>query len=139
MCILSIFLKKKKEIIPLHESSKPKSTSILEERNKGAIDMTSHDPIHGANKLATNEHNRDNRRTTQKPHQGSLEFLPSRILVKLVHRRVHTHPTEQPLDGMAHAARAYAEYHHCILRSQPLYAFQWVSNKGASWCHVASP
>jgi len=42
----------------------PESTGFFEKRDKGAIDVASHDSVHGSDKLAANEDDRNNRGRT---------------------------------------------------------------------------
>lgn len=89
---------------------------MFEKRDEGAIDVAGHDSVHGANELASNEDDREDRGGSQEREQGSLEVFATRVLVQLVHRWVDTHAAKEPLNGVAHAAGAHAEYHHRILR-----------------------
>ncbi|XLU20609.1 hypothetical protein S245_056675 [Arachis hypogaea] len=109
-----------------NEISKPKGTSFFEKRDQSAIDMAGHDPVHGTNKLSTDKDNGDDGRGTQEPDEGPLEIFSKRVLVKLMDGGINSHAAEEALDGVAHATAAYAEYHHRVLRRQPLYPLQRV-------------
>lgn len=106
--------------------SEPEGPSLLEKGDQGAIDMGSHDSVHGADELAANKNHRNSRRVAEQPHESPLNLLPSRVLVQLIHRRIDPHPAEEPLDSMAHAAAAHTEYYHRALRRQPRHPLQWV-------------
>lgn len=84
--------------------------------------MGGHDSVHGSHQLSTNEHDGNPGGAPEEHHERFLDLLAAPgVLVELVHGGVHPHPAEEPLDGVAHAARAHAEYHHRVLRRQPLY------------------
>jgi hypothetical protein len=103
--------------------------------------MRGHDSVHCPNKLPADEDDRDSGGGAQEPHESLLQVFASGILVQLVHSWVDAHPTEEPLYGMAHAARAHAEDHHRVLRRQPLYALERVAHAhgGAPCGHVRPP
>lgn len=112
-------------------NSKPKGASFFEERDEGAIDMGSHDSVHGADELAANEDDGDCGGGAEEAHESFLHIFSLGVLVQLVHRGVNAHPAEEALHGVAHAATADAEDDHGVLRGQPLYVLQWVPAESA--------
>ncbi|KAF7838964.1 hypothetical protein G2W53_007446 [Senna tora] len=99
----------------------PKCSGLLEKWYEGAIDVRGKHSVHGSKKVASDEDDgeRSGRGGPQYGHQSRLDLLATWMVVELVHRRVHTHPTEQPLHGVTHAASTPAEHHHRTLRRQP--------------------
>ncbi|CAN1807090.1 hypothetical protein LINPERHAP1_LOCUS24902 [Linum perenne] len=79
--------------------------------------MKGHNRVSRANKLAPNE-NSWNRRVATELNKGPLHLLATWVLIQLVNGGAHTLLVEEPLDCMAHVARALAEDHHRLLRSQ---------------------
>lgn len=101
--------------------------------------MGSHDSVHGTDQLAADEHDRNRRRVFEQPHESHLDLFPSRVLVQLIHGRVHSHSAEEPLHSVAHAAAAQAEYHHRALRRQPRHSLQRVRHVHAPRRTVVAP
>nr|ACN27751.1 unknown [Zea mays] len=111
--------------------SQPERAGVLEQRHEGAVDVRGHDAVHGADQPAADEHDGHDRRArrrgsggAEEAGQGALQLAAPRVVVQLVHRRVHAHAAEEALHGVAHAAGAHAEHHHRALRRQPLHALR---------------
>lgn len=123
--------------------SEPKSASFFQERNEGAVDVGGHNAIHGADELAADEDDGEGGGAAEEAGEGPLDLLATWVVVELVDRRIDAHPAEEPLDGVAHAARAEAEDHHRALRRQLLHTLQRVRRNGgvAGMCrrHVRAP
>ena len=120
--------KKKRHCCWIKLDLKPQGPSFLEKRDQTAIDMRSHNPVHGPHQLPANKDDGHRRRGgSDEPHQSPFNFFSSGVVVQLVHRWAHSHSAQQPLQGVAHAAAAHAEYHHCAPRRQPDHPVHWVS------------
>lgn len=91
--------------------------------------MKGHDGVGWADKSAADEDGWDGG-VAAEPEKGSLHF-PAVIaiqLVQLIYHGAHSLLVEQPLDGVAHTARALAEDHHRLLRRRLRYTIHYISN-----------
>lgn len=124
LCCMQKRRKRKKEINI--SGSKPKGTGILEQRNKGSVDMGGNNSFNSTHQFAADKHQGHGGAAPKQPHQRPLQLFAPGVFIKLVHRGVHTHAQQQPLHGVAKAAGAPAEYHHRIRTNHSHYPLNWI-------------
>lgn len=96
--------------------SKPHGSSLPKQWSKLAAKMKRHDLVGGPNKFSSNEHRRHRWAAAEKLDQCLLHLSASRVLIKLMNCSIDAELTEEPLDGVAHAAWVQAEDDHSLLR-----------------------
>lgn len=99
----------------------PDSSSLLEEGDELSLDMEAHDLVCPSDEFLVDEHRRkESRFPAGCRRKRLLEVGPVGQLVELVDRGVGSEAGYQCLDCVGHAAVALAEYHHRLVRRQPL-------------------
>ncbi|CAN6347927.1 unnamed protein product [Urochloa humidicola] len=99
--------------------SEPYGAGSLEHGHELAGEVQRHDRVGGADEPAAYEDSRDRRRTAEAAGELPLHLAAARVLVELVHRRVHAELGEEAQHRVAHRALAPGEDHHRLLRRQP--------------------
>ncbi|KAF8015054.1 hypothetical protein BT93_H0752 [Corymbia citriodora subsp. variegata] len=96
----------------------PNGSGLSEERDQGPPHLVAHELVRAADVLLADEHGGDDLAPPELD-QRPLDLVPVGHLVKLVHRQVCAVALYQGLHGVAHAARAPAEYHHRLVLHEP--------------------
>ena len=105
-------------------NSKPERAGFLEQRHQSAANVGRHDAIHRPDEFAADENHRHGGGGAEEVRERGLDAPGHGMVVELVDGGADAHPAEEALDGVAHAARAHAEYHHRAARRQPHHPLQ---------------
>ncbi|KAK8320048.1 hypothetical protein V6Z12_A12G010100 [Gossypium hirsutum] len=98
--------------------SNPYCSSPYEQWDKLVPELKGHDLVRTSNQLLPYE---NSRYTGIAPHllQCPFNLLPIRNFIELVNRRVRPKPTDESLDGMAHATSCPAKDDHWPVSNHP--------------------
>ncbi|KAJ9691059.1 hypothetical protein PVL29_013299 [Vitis rotundifolia] len=97
----------------------PESSGSFQERDQGAVNVTSHESFDTAQELATHKDNRDRMLAAGELVQDGLHFGAILLLVELHDSGSYSKAEKQLFHHVAHAAAADAEHHHRIAGAQP--------------------